>query len=519
MRLTLASLALLSCATAAHAQSPADRCGAFAGESLGDDVKITSVAHIRAVGPGISPGPGQPPLTVGLPAHCRIEGTINQRIGAGGRSYGIGFAIALPDDWNGRFLLQGGGGLNGSVNPPIGPTAAGGRPALTRGFAVISHDSGHKGAVFDSSFKIDQRADLDFSEASVKTVALLGKDITRRFYGRPLGQSYMAGCAPGGGARVLAPQRPAQLCHRRRARAPATHPGNRHHGDPYTRLPLDTHPPPDKDGKALVEQIFAPGDRALILNGLLKQCDGLDGLKDGMIENVAQCRFQPAKLQCKSGKQADCLSAAQVEAMEAAFAGPKDKAGYPLYAPVPFDTGIVDDKSPLPGYLPTGKPGVFGPVSRDLEIDLDARINEIRADPGQRLTDTNYWTNLNTFLDRGGKILFFHGVSDPWFSAFDTWDYWQRARKANGEAWDRASRFYMVPGMGHCGGGNAFDQFDLLGAVVDWVEQGKAPEAVTASRRDPAAGTRPLCPFPRYAHHDGGDPKRAASFSCRMPAQ
>ncbi|MGE5722079.1 MAG: tannase/feruloyl esterase family alpha/beta hydrolase [Sphingomonadales bacterium] len=161
---------------------------------------------------------------------------------------------------------------------------------------------------------------------------------------------------------------------------------------------------------------------------------------------------------------------------------------------------------------------MFGPASRDLTIDLDARVNAIRADAGQRLTDTNVWTNLNTFLDRGGKILFYHGLSDPWFSALDTWDYWQRAARTNGAAWTRASRFYMVPGMGHCGGGaNTFDQFDLLGAVVDWVEKGKVPQAIPASRRTPPA-ERPMCPFPSYAHYIGGDPARASSFECRSPA-
>ena len=128
------------------------------------------------------------------------------------------------------------------------------------------------------------------------------------------------------------------------------------------------------------------------------------------------------------------------------------------------------------------------------------------------------WTNLNTFLDRGGKILFYHGVSDPWFSALDTLDYWQRAAKANGAAWAKASRFYMVPGMGHCGGGNAFDTFDLLGAMIDWVEKGQAPEAVPASRQRPVPARRPMCPYPSYAYYVGGDERRAESFECRLPS-
>jgi feruloyl esterase len=134
----------------------------------------------------------------------------------------------------------------------------------------------------------------------------------------------------------------------------------------------------------------------------------------------------------------------------------------------------------------------------------------------QRLTDTNYWTNLNTFLDHGGKTLFYHGVSDFWFSPLATWDWYERAAQTNGAAFTDASRFYMVPGMLHCAGGNSFDQFDLLSKMVDWVEKGEAPHDVIASRRDGSA-TRPLCPYPSHAHYKGGDVTKAESFECQAP--
>lgn len=497
----------------------ADRCAALSGQSFGSDVKITSAVLVAAGPSKATPPPGAPPMVINLPSHCRIEGIVNERTGAGGKSYGIGFALALPTDWNGRFLLMGGGGLNGSVGEPIGPVAAGGRPALTRGFAVLSHDSGHKGAVFDSAFMADQRAALDFVEASVRTVTLLGKAITERYYGKVANKSYMTGCSTGGREGMLAAQRYPELFDGIVVGAPAMRTGNSNLGMAYAQIMFNQAAPKDAQGRPLIERTFTPADRALVLNGLLNQCDGLDGLKDGMIENVGQCRFQPARLQCTGEKTADCLSAAQVIALERAFAGPKDSAGYQLYAPVPYDIGIVDTSGPIPGYIPTGAPGVFGPASHDLTIDLDARINEVRNNPSQRLTDTSYWTNLNTFLSRGGKMLFYHGVSDPWFSAWDTWDYWLRASEANGDAWDEASRFYMVPGMAHCAGGNAFDQFDMLGAVVEWVEDGNVPEAIEASRRDRPGVTRSLCPFPSYARFNGGDASKAASFICTQPEE
>jgi feruloyl esterase len=460
----------------------------------------------------VSSGSGRP-LASGIPAHCRVEGMINARTGAGGKAYGIGFAIALPDEWNGRFLLQGGGGLNGSVAPPLGNVAAGDVPALARGFAVISHDSGHKGAVFDASFMADQRAALDFAEASVRTVTIVGKAITTRHYGKPIGHSYMAGCSTGGREGMLASQRYPELFDGIVVGAPAMRTGDSNLAIAWSAVQFNQAAPRDKDGLAIVPRIFPSSDRKLILKGMLDQCDALDGLADGMIMNQAQCRFQPARLQCKAGKAESCLSKAQVSALDRAFAGPKDAAGYPVYAPVPYDTGIVD----AGGYLPTGAPGVFGPAPRELTIDLGARVQATRTNATQRLTDTHVWTNLNTFLGRGGKILFYHGVSDAWFSAHATWDYWQRAQATNGPAWDAASRFYMVPGMGHCGGGNAFDNFDLLGPVVDWVEKGRAPGAVPASRRGPAKEERPMCPHPGYPHYIGGDATRPDSFECRAP--
>ncbi len=297
--------------------------------------------------------------------------------------------------------------------------------------------------------------------------------------------------------------------------APAMRTGDSNLGVDFTTVLFNQAAPKDKDGKPILTQLITAADRKTILDGLLAQCDGIDGLKDGMIENVAQCRFDPKKLLCKSKKQDGCLSSGQVHALVEGFKGPKDKAGYPIYTSVPFDTGII--AKPI-GYLPTGTPGPFGPPSQATSIDLDARIHALRQTASQRLTDTNYWTNLNTYLDRGGKMIFYHGVSDFWFSANATWDYYERATKDNGAAFTDASRFYMVPGMLHCQGGNSFDNFDMLSSLVDWVEGGKAPESITAKRAAPAPAERPLCPYPSYARYISGDEKRAGSFACAKPA-
>ena len=512
---------LVSCTAQQDARTPAvasaapqssGRCAALVGREFGPGIAITKAVEVPAAAPGtVQNGPTK--LESGLPGYCSVTGMINQRTGAGGKTYGIGFAIALPDQWSGRFLLMGGGGLNGSVAPPFGPVAAGTVPALARGFAVVSQDSGHKGAVFDDSFSKDQRAALDFAETSVRTVTLAAKAITSAYYAAPIAHSYMTGCSTGGREGMLAIERYPELFDGVVIGAPAMRTGDSNLGIEYTQVLLNQISPMGADGKSDVSKLLTADVRQTLNAGLLEQCDALDGLKDGMIENVAACHFRPAKLVCRKGQASGCVSQALAETLDKAFAGPKDKAGYPIYAPVPFDTGT--GAMPM-GYLPSGAPGPFGPPSKATAIDLDVRIAAVRANPMQRLTDTNYWTNLNTFLDHRGKTLFYHGVSDFWFSPLATWDWYQRAAQTNGAAFTEASRFYMVPGMLHCQGGNSFDRFDLLSQMVDWVEKGTAPHDVIASRRDGSA-TRPLCPYPSHAHYRGGDVTKAESFECGAP--
>ncbi len=503
-----AGLLAFSPATGQDEAAPGERCAALEGMQMGD-VAIKAATYYPD-GRELPGWQGGPPTA--LPPHCLVEGMINERTGAGGVTYGIGFELALPADWNGRYLLQGGGGLNGSIRPAVGPVASGATNALSRGFAVTSHDSGHKGAGFDASFHQDQRAALDFAETSVRTVTLASRDIVARFYGKAPHHSYMTGCSTGGREGMLASQRYPELFDGIVVGAPAMRPGHSNLGIEYAQVMIN---------RTLAEGEeraggFSPAQRQAIHAEVLNQCDARDGLEDGIIANVEACRsFDAGALQCDGSD--GCLSGAEVEALELAFAGPHDATGRPTYVPVPWDTGITYDGPGLPGYVPSGQPGVFGPANASRDIDIDARMHEVRMDAVGRLTDTAYWTNLSTFLDRNGKMMFFHGVSDPWFSAFDTWDYFQRAGQANGDRWDDAARFYMVPGMMHCSGGDAYGTFDLLGPLVEWVEEGKAPSSVPASRTDNADAQMPLCPHPQYAHYDGGPQNQLSSYSCRMP--
>jgi feruloyl esterase len=519
--LALALLCTAAVPTIARPQAApvAASCGAALARFTlpGHDLKIEKAERIAASAPGtVRANPMAPPVAVVIPAYCKVEGVIDARTGVGGKPYGLRFALALPEQWNGRFLFQGGGGLNGTVNLPLGANAAGDTPALARGFAVVSTDSGHQSpAVFDATFFADQRATVDFSLNSVPTVTRAAKAMIAAFYGRPAAHSYWSGCSTGGREGMMASQRYPELFDGIVVGAPAMRTGHSNIGMAHAAVMFNQAAPRDAQGLPLVADIFSKADRAVIADGLLAQCDALDGLKDGVIDNVKACRFAPAKLQCAAGKTEGCLSAAQTRAMTTAFEAPHDASGRAIYAAYPYDTGITSEGPGIPGFLPTGGSGIFGPPRRDLTLDLDAMVDQVRGDGQQMLTDTNVWTNLGTFVGHGGKILFYHGVSDPWFSAWDTLDYWQRAAKAN-PGWGAASRFYMVPGMGHCGGGaNTFDSFDLLGAVVNWVEKGEAPGAVTAQRRAPLPAARPMCPWPAYPNYVGGNADAPGSFQCR----
>ncbi|HWT30982.1 MAG TPA: DUF6351 family protein, partial [Propylenella sp.] len=280
------------------------------------------------------------------PPHCLVAGVINERTGVGGAPFGIGFELALPVQWNERYLLMGGGGLNGSIRPPVGPVAAGEVSALSRGFAVASHDSGHKGAGFDDSFYADQRAALDFAEASVRTVTLATREIATAFYGKAPHHSYMTGCSTGGREGMLASQRYPELFDGIVVGAPAMRPGYSNLGIEWAQVMLNRTLPRAETRAAG----FSADERSAISAEVLKQCDAGDGRADGMIMDVAACRaFDPAPLACKPGQTGSCLSAPKLEALRLAFRGPRDAAGRPIYVPIPWDAGITYQGPGLPG--------------------------------------------------------------------------------------------------------------------------------------------------------------------------
>ena len=486
----------------------------------GSGMTITKAEAIPAAAPGTTRPSAISPakISVAVPSYCRADGVLDPRVGLDGKSYAIGFAIALPDKWNGLFLFQGGGGLNGSVNPPFGAQAAGETPGLARGFAVVSTDTGHKSAVFDSSFMKDQLASLDFAYVAVGKVAVLAKQIIAQYYGQPAKHSYYAGCSTGGREGMLMSQRYPTYFDGIVSGDPAMRTGYSNIGLTWARVAFAQIAPKDASGKPAPSQDFSDGDKKLLADAIMNSCDEKDGLKDGMIFNPEACHFDPAVLTCKGAKTDACLTSDQVGAIQKAFAGPKDSHGNQVYAAFPYDTGyIVGGAAAFSNFLPSAGPNPLASVLPPADIDIDKLVATVEANENQTLTDTT-WTNLSSFSAHGGKLIFYHGTSDPVFSPFDTLAYYEKMTAANGgsdqvQSW---SRFFFVPGMNHCQGGPAtLDSFDALGAVVNWVENGTAPDSIVATGKSFPGRSRPLCAYPKRAQYKGqGDPQDAGNFEC-----
>jgi len=439
--------------------------------------------------------------------------------------------LRLPLDWNGRLLFQGGGGLNGVLNPALG-TVSGFPSALARGFAVVTTDGGHRGrSAVDSSFAVDQQAKLDFAYQAVQRTTREAKALISRYYGRKPGYSYFMGCSTGGREAMMAAQRlPLEF--------DGVVSGNASFN--LTRVAMNQIwslqtvtriAPRDATGKPQLSEAFTDAQLKAVASTVLKQCDGLDGIEDGMINDYRACRFDPASLKCGSDGSAGaqpCLSAQQIEGLKDILGGARNSRGESLYGATPFDTGIalpawramhLGTAASPPANASLGRDTLrlfsMTPANPDLDplrFDFDRDLGTIAETAA--INDAMA-TLHTTFAGHGGKMIVYHGLSDQamWAGALTRWYEALTPRDSQGpQSW---ARLFLVPGMTHCGGGQSTDQFDMLTAIQQWVEKGQAPDRVIASGRAFPGKTRPLCPYPKVARFDGGNPDSQESFSCR----
>ena len=455
------------------AQTEADRCVALARMTI-PDVEIAS-ANLVPAGPA-GRGGGL------LPAHCLVRGAIDKRVGFGGKTFAIGFELRLPVQWERRFLFQGGGGMDGVVRPALGAASgANTNPALARGFAVVSTDAGHTGAPpapeADPSFARDQQARIDNAYRSIDRVTQVSKAIILQYYGEPWRYAYFDGCSNGGRQGLMAAQRFPTYFDGIVSGAPAFRVTYAAIGSAWETMAFLEIAPKDDAGHPILSRAFSDADLRLVAEGVLKACDARDGIADGLVMNTRSCSFDPTTLVCAGVKEATCLSTDQVTTLRRVMGGPRNSRGEAIYSDWPWDPGM--------------------------------------AAPGWRIPTS---THLNTFAEHGGKLLLYHGMADPFFSALDTQRYYERLAKDNdglAKVMDFA-RYFEVPGMNHCGGGPALDNFDALGAMTRWVEQGQAPDAMLATGAQFPNVSRPLCAWPKHAEYDGKGPgNAAASFVCK----
>ena len=517
------------------------------------DTRLDSAAAVAA-GPIVPNGHA-------VVAHCLVKGQMKPRKGGDGQDYAIGFEMRLPQAWNGRFYHQANGGIDGVVQPALG--ALGGGPvtgALAQGFAVISSDAGHTGRQ-NPRFGADPQARADYGYQAVGALTPMAKGLIATAYGKGPDRSYIGGCSNGGRHAMVAAARYGDHYDGFLVGAPG-------YRLPYSALAQLWAAPQWRKlatADATMAHPFAPNakipdlgtalnaaERATVARGVVARCDALDGAADGIVADTAACQaafnLERDVPTCGGERNGQCLTSAQKGLLGAVFAGGKTPGGQTIYSAFPWDTGIsganwaqwkfVNSQvlDPAAGYIFMTPPRSLDPFKVDVEEGVkaitatDATFRESAAAQITMPGNDNP-VNLAALRARGAKMVLYHGVSDAIFSASDTAAFMQRLDRAQGGQAADFARYFPVPGMAHCSGGPATDQFDALTPLVRWVEQGEAPSGLTARARGAGSAggvntevptgwaanrSRTLCPWPKVSRYNGsGSLDDAASFTCR----
>jgi hypothetical protein len=564
--ISAASLALWGCAGNDSATvSPASQSPQLAqltaatGGAIGNCAALSSYTFANTkIDSAASAAAGA--LTLGgepIASHCVVKGNMFSRTGSDGKTYAIGFEMRLPDAWNGRYFYQGNGGLDGSVVTATGSTGAGPiTHALKQGFAVISSDAGHAGAQ-TTAFGFEPESRLDYGYKAVGKLTPMAKDLVKAAYGKAPDRSYIGGCSNGGRHTLVAAARYSGEYDGYLAGAPgynlpkaaiANIWGSQQYAKimtPGATVVSGTSTLPDLGSG------FTLAERQMVVGKMIAKCDGLDGVFDGVIQDTLQCQatFDIAKdvPTCAAARDGTCLTAEQKTVVSAVHTGAKTSTGEVVYNRFWLDTGMAYGNwavwkftnslalDPLAVGTVFRVPPAFIPAS--LTANIDDFVKQIVAtndgykESGMSLMTPSDSTGLAALKNRGAKMMVYHGASDPIFSAADTLTWYLQLSANNAGDASNFARFYNVPGMTHCNGGVATDQFDMLTPLVNWVEKGVAPESVLASVRGvgnagganpdiPAnwsqTRTRPLCAYPTVARYTGsGNVEQASSFVCK----
>jgi feruloyl esterase len=460
---------------------------------------VTAGAFVPPQEPGASAAPGRAPF-MKLPAFCRTALTARPSSDSD-----IKIEVWLPSaGWNGRFQAVGEGGLAGSV--PYSLMAA----ALAEGYATAGTDTGHVGG--SANFMPDHPEKLiDFGYRSTHELAVAGKAVITAFYGKRPSWSYYNACSGGGRHALTSAQR-----------YPADFNGLVAGASTWNQARLDA----GRIGINLTvnrsaESRIPASKYPMIHEAVLQACDLNDGVKDGVLENPTKCKFDYAALTCKGPDSPSCLTAAQVESAKVLTSPLRDSStGRILLEPhlwpgAELQWATLGGPNPLSNSLARVRNFHLKNPAHEFRIEnIAADVERAAKMDNGLLASDNF--NLKPFFDRGGKLLMWHGWSDPQVPAQASVIYYRNVLKTVPGA-ENSIALFMLPGVLHCSGGPGPDTFDKMAAITAWVENGRKPTRIVASRlvNGAAERTRPLCPFGQVAKYDGtGNTNDARSFSC-----
>ena len=447
-------------------------------------------------------------------AHCKVSGIIEKE---------IRFTALLPERWNGRFMMGGGGGYAGAVDNQA-------QPSVDAGYATIGTDTGHQGIAIDASWALNNRERLvNYGHRAIHLVAETGKGLIKAHYGKAAQHSYFFGCSNGGRQGLMEAQRYPGDFDGIVSCAPALDFTNI--AAAFLRNTQSLFPQPQD----LATPAISRDNLKLLGARVLAACDAMDGVKDNVLDDPRECRFRVSDLPACDGDApgADCVTNAQRQAIERIYSATAI-GGSAVYPGQPFGgegdaqgwgawiTGAV---VPIPNFkgslhhaFATGffKYFVFNDPNWDYsKYELSSAMKDSR-DVAEVLNADN--PDLSAFRARKGKLILAHGWSDPALNPLSTIGYYERVLARDRKAADSV-RLFMQPGVMHCLGGPGPDTVNWFSAIADWVERDRAPERIIASKLEKdgsVSNARPLCAFPQRARYDGkGNPNEAASYVCK----
>ncbi len=511
--------ALLSAAAVART-SGAATCESLSSVSL-PNVTVTLAQPVAAgafTPPARGGNAGRGPQFGDLPAFCRVQATLKPTSDSD-----IKMELWLPASadgsgepgrttWNGKFRGTGNGGLGGGAGVNAGQLAAG----VRKGYAAAGHNTGHEG---DSSYALDHPEKIkDFGYRSAHEMTVASKGLIKAFYGREARLSYMAEGGGGTIAALSAAQRYPEDYDTIAVTGMSSYLTRHTFGQMW--IWQATH----KDAAS-----FIPPDKYAVLhNAALDACDGLDGLKDGVIGDVLHCTFDPGTTLCRGADAPSCLTAPQVEAARKIYAGPKNpRTGEEIYSPL-YPGSELTWGQLAGGDQPLGIPIEFFKyyVLRDPNWDYKTRpINfdsDVEASNRAEIQPVNAVDpDLGKFFARGGKLLLVDGWSDTSVPPKVAINYYNAVVKKLGAKTVRESmRFFMVPGMGHGPGTTGVENFnfDALALIEQWKEGGHAPDQLVVShfKDGMEIGRRLVCQYPQIALYKGsGNQEEPTSYTCK----